>query len=61
MFNEYEDILTVEQLCEVLKVGKNNAYRLLNEGIIKAFKNGKNWRIPKLAIKEYVEKIVFKV
>ena len=61
MFNEYDDILTVEEMCKILKVGKNNAYKLLKQGLIRAYRNGKNWRIPRLSVKEYVEKLVFKV
>ncbi len=61
MFNEHDDILTVEEMCEILKVGKNNAYKLLNQGNIKAFRNGKNWRIPRKSVVEYVEKSLLKV
>ncbi len=61
MFNDYDDILTIEDMCEILKVGKNNAYKLLNQGNIKAFRNGKNWRIPRKSVTEYVEKSISKV
>ena len=29
MFEEYPDILTVEEACEALRVGQNAMYRLL--------------------------------
>ena len=32
MFENYDDILTVEEACEALKVGYNAMYALLNTG-----------------------------
>ena len=29
MFNEFDDLLNVEELCEVLSIGKNKVYELL--------------------------------
>ena len=54
MFNDYHDILTVEELCELLCIGKNTAYILLGSGQIKAFKQNRIWKIPKIAVTEYV-------
>jgi len=34
MFENYDDILTVEEACEALKVGYNAMYALLNTGEI---------------------------
>lgn len=54
MFEQYPDILSVEEACEALRVGYNAMYELLNNGKIKAYKNGRVWRIPKESIKEYI-------
>ena len=54
MFEEYPDILTVEETAEALRVGYNALYELLNEGKVKAYKNGRVWRIPKDSSKEYI-------
>ena len=54
MFEEYPDILTVEETAAALRVGYNALYELLNEGKVKAYKNGRVWRIPKDSIKEYI-------
>ena len=54
MFEEYPDILTVEETAEALRVGYNALYELLNEGKVKAYKNGRVWRIPKDSIKNYI-------
>ena len=54
MFEEYADILTAEEACEALRIGYNALYELLNSGKLKGFRNGRVWRIPKQAIREYV-------
>lgn len=32
MFETYEDMVTIDDVCQMLNIGKNNAYRLLKEG-----------------------------
>ncbi len=54
MLEEYQDILTVEEVCEALRMGYNAVYDILNSGKLKAFRNGKHWRIPKKAVLEYI-------
>lgn len=54
MFDDYEDLLTVEDLCLILLIGKNTAYDLLRHKQIKAFKIGHTWKIPKKSIEEYI-------
>ena len=54
MFEQYPDILTVEEACEALRMGYNAVYELLNEGKLKAYKNGRVWRIPKVSLVRYV-------
>ena len=55
MFDDYPDILSAEEAAEALRVRENAIYRLLNKGELKAFKNGRTWRIPKDALKEYIK------
>lgn len=54
MFEQYEDVLTVNECCEALRMGYNAVYDLLNEGKLKAYKNGRVWRISKQALIQYV-------
>lgn len=54
MFEQYPDILTVEEACDALRMGYNAVYDLLNEGKLKAYKNGRVWRITKQALIQYV-------
>ena len=54
MLNEYPEILTTEEAAEALRVGYNALYYLLHSGKLKAFRNGRLWRIPKKSIIEYI-------
>lgn len=54
MFEMQNDILTVEEMMEVLYIGRNYAYKLLNNGEIKGFRVGRSWRIPRKSLEEYV-------
>ena len=54
MFEQSADILTVEAACDALRMGYNAVYDLLNEGKLKAYKNGRVWRIPKKSLEIYI-------
>lgn len=54
MLEEYADILTAEEACEALRIGYNAMYDLLNNGKLKGYRNGRVWRIPKVAVQEYI-------
>ena len=56
MFEEYPDILTVEEACEALRMGYNAMYDLLNSGKLKGYRNGRVWRIPKHALQDFIAK-----
>ena len=56
MLENWDDFLTVEELWEILNIGRNAAYRLLNAGELKAIRNGRGWRVPKQAVIEYVNR-----
>lgn len=54
MFELYDDILTIEEVAEILKIGMTHAYHIVRSGHLKAYKEGKDWKIPKQALSEYV-------
>ena len=58
MLKNYKEILSVEDLCEILSIGKNTAYRLLKSGEIKAIRIGKVYKIPKEYLINYLKKSV---
>jgi len=52
--NTYNDMISIDDLCEMLTIGKNTAYHLLKTQQIRAFKIGRIWKIPREAVSEYV-------
>lgn len=52
--NDNLEILTVGEMMEMLYIGKNTAYQLLNDGVIEAFRIGNTWKIPKAAVDQYI-------
>ena len=50
MLEQYEDLMTVQDIQEVLHVGKNRAYDLLRDGTISSIRLGKRWKVPKEAV-----------
>ena len=53
--DSYNDILTVKEVCEILHIGSNSAYKLLNSGEIANFKIGSVRKIPKQSLCKYIE------
>ena len=47
-------VLTVEQLAAVLEIGINSAYELVRSECIKSVRIGRQYRIPKNALKTYL-------
>ncbi|MHB1043980.1 MAG: helix-turn-helix domain-containing protein [Eubacteriales bacterium] len=55
VFREYPDVVSVEQMCEMLGgISAKTGYRLLRQNQIKHFKIGRTYKIPKLHIFEYL-------
>lgn len=55
MLEQYEAMLTISDVREILNIGRNAVYDLLNQGAIPAFRIGRNWKIPKEAVIFYLE------
>lgn len=51
-----EELITVDELCQMLMIGKNLAYRLLDAGEIRCFKINRIWKIPKSSVSEYIQR-----
>lgn len=49
-------VMEIDGLCEMLGIGKNTAYQLLNDQEIDAFKVGTVWKIPKKSVEEFIER-----
>lgn len=51
-----KEILTREEVMEVLKIGRSTFYKLLQSGELKGFKEGNRYKVPAQAIEEYIDK-----
>lgn len=58
MFEIYDDILTIEEVAEALKIGTSQAYKIVRSGSLKGYKEGKDWKVPKVSLINYIEKRV---
>jgi len=55
MYNEDQsEILTVVELAELLKIGMNSAYRLINTGEIESFRVNHSHRVLRSAVTKYI-------
>ena len=48
-------ILSPEEAMDELQIGRNGIYKLLDSGKLKGFRVGRNWKIPRKSIDEYIE------
>lgn len=55
MFESCDDILSVDDIAAILKVGNTQVYKLLRSGRLKAYKEGKDWKIPKDSLILYIK------
>lgn len=48
-------LLTVRDVAAILGIGRNRAYALVNSHTIKSVKVGKQLRVPRKALQEYLD------
>ena len=49
-----EDVLTVNEACNILKVSKKTLYNLVRAGGLHAVKVGRGWRILRPSLEDYL-------
>lgn len=54
MFERYADVITVKELCEMLKIGKNTAYDLIHSGQIESVYVKRQIRIAKASVIQFL-------
>ena len=54
MSNGNKELLTIEAMCEKLKVSRNTAYQLLSRQKVRGFKVGRSWRIPVDNVEKFI-------
>ena len=57
MFRDYPDVVTVEQMSQMLGINDKTAYALLRDNKIEHFKVGRTYKIPKIHILSYLKVI----
>lgn len=55
MYLDESELLTVEEVMDILNVGKNTVYALLNQQKIDAFRIGRTWKIPHAALNTFIK------
>ncbi len=55
MYDEDELLLlTIDQVADILQVGRGRIYQMLNNNEIPAFRIGEVWKIPKKGIEKFI-------
>lgn len=57
MFKDYPDVITIDELTKMLHIGKNTAYSLVKDKVIKNVRVGKKYLIPKCYVIEYLKSV----
>ena len=52
--NSILTVLSVSEVAEYLRVGKNRVYELLNTGKLNGFRMGSTWKISRMALENYI-------
>lgn len=55
MFEKYDDIVNIENLMEMLHIGKSTAYKLLKTNKINHLRVGKKYIIPKTSVLSFLD------
>lgn len=54
MLESYNDVLVIDDVMKILDIGRNSAYKLINDGTIKSMRIGRNIRIPKVCMVDFL-------
>ena len=52
--HENTEILTREEVLDILKIGRSMFYKLIQEGQLKGYKDGNRYKVPAYAVEEYI-------
>lgn len=51
---QFNEFLTPQEVMEILAIGRNTFYRLVNSGELPAFRIGKLWRVRREDLRNWV-------
>lgn len=57
IFAEYDEILSIEDVMEILHIGKNSVYSLLKSNEIRNIRVGKRYIVPKQSVINFMAAI----
>ena len=57
-YNMASEILTRDEVMEMLKIGRSTFYKLIQEGRLKGFKEGNRYKVPLSSVEKYVKNSV---
>lgn len=55
IFTQYGDVVTVDEVMEMLKLGKNTVYNLLKDRKIESLRVGTRYVIPKKSVIDFLD------
>lgn len=53
--DHFPSLLTPLEVMDILGVGKNTVYRLLNSGELRGFRVGRSWRVSEDSLRCFIE------
>ena len=53
-FDQLPLVLSVSEVAQVLSLGRDTTYHLIHSGLIRSFRVGRQYRVPKAAVMEYL-------
>lgn len=54
ILKEYPEILSVQEVSKILRIGKNKAYGLVNDGTLSSIKMGGKIIVPKMCLIQFL-------
>lgn len=54
IFKDYPDVVNIKQIAEMLQIGSALAYKLVSSGAIKSKKIGREYKISKIAVSQFL-------
>ena len=55
--SDYPDLLTVQEVCEILRVGRRTVYKYINDSKLQSRIIAGKYRIPKESINNFISEI----
>ena len=54
---DYPDLLTVQDVCSILRIGRRSVYQYINDHTLQSKKIAGKYRIPKVSVTRFIQNI----